>query len=73
MELGKAVDFVLAHPIPIRPMSGDGDVGGSSIDNMVSIGVDSVVRPTEQVACHLESHSKLEIDLVTNEMIIVVD
>ena len=63
MELGKAVEFFLAHKVPIRPMSGDGDIGGGSIDHMVSIGIDSIVRTLEEIACHLESDRQLEIDL----------
>ena len=45
--LGQDVEFFLAHPIPIRPTIGDGDIGGRSIDSMVSIGVDGVVHTLE--------------------------
>ena len=64
MELGKATEFFLAYPVPIRPMSGDGDIGGGSIDSMVSVGMDSVVGTLEEIACHLESDRQVEIDLV---------
>ena len=63
MESGKAVEFFLAHKVPIRPMSGDGDIGGGSIDHMVSIGINSVIGTLEQIACHLESGGQLETDL----------
>lgn len=36
-------------------MIGDSDIGGSSIDSVVAVGVDSVVYTLEQVARHLES------------------
>lgn len=52
---------VVAYPVPIRSMSGDGNVGGSAIDHVVSIGVNSVIATLEQVlACHLESLLQLE-------------
>ena len=43
-------------------MSRDGNVGSSSIDGMVAVGVDSIIAALEQVkACHLESRLQLEI------------
>ena len=44
-------------------MTGDGDIGGRSVDKMVSIGVNGVVGTLEQVACHLESQTQLGIDV----------
>ena len=72
MELGKAVEFLLAHPVPIRPTSGDGDIGGCSIDSMVSVGMNSVVGTLEEIACHLESDRQLEIGSVTDVVIVVI-
>ena len=47
MKLGQGVELFLAHPIPIRPTIGDGDIGGRSVDSMVSIGVDGIVHALE--------------------------
>ena len=54
-------------------MSGDGDIGGRSIDSMVSVGMNSVVGTLEEIACHLKSDRQLEIDLVTGVIDVVVD
>lgn len=50
-----------AYPVPIRSMRGDGNVGGGSIDHVVSVGVDSVIATLKQgLACHVESCLRLE-------------
>ena len=52
---------VLAYPIPVRSMRGDGNVGGGSIDKVVSVGVYGIVHALEnRLACHLESNLQLE-------------
>ena len=38
---------VFADPVPVRSMTRDGNVGGGSIDHMVSVGVDSIVHTLE--------------------------
>ena len=36
-------------------MGGDGNVGGGSVDHMVTVGVDSIVATLEEaLTCHLE-------------------
>ena len=55
MEVETEDRGVLAYPVPIRSMTGDGNIGGGSIDHVVSIGVDSIVHTLEHgLACHLE-------------------
>lgn len=45
-------------------MGCDGNVGGGSIDAMVSVGVNSIVATLEEVvACHLESGMQLEMGM----------
>ncbi len=38
---------MIPYPVPIGSMTGDGNVGGGSIDEVVSVGVDSVVGTLE--------------------------
>ena len=47
---------MLAYPVPVRSMIGDGNVGRSSVNEVVTVGMDSVVCTLEQMfICHVAS------------------